>query len=156
MNKMDGIMIRKYVTNDFKQLIEIAKTLPEWFTAGGVRQMNIDLRFQNGFVALNGSRIVGFLSFYVSEGIAQIGWMGVLSEFHRQGIGQKLVGRLISELKKVGIQELRVNTLGDSVEYEPYARTRAFYRRIGFKDFQRIKQDNPEWPELLILVKNIQ
>ena len=149
-------MIRKYVTTDLEQLIEIAKTLPEWFTAGGIKHMSIDLRFQHGFVALNGSRIVGFLSFFVNESVAQIGWMGILSEFHRQGIGQKLVGKLISELKKAGIRKLRVNTLGDSVEYEPYARTRAFYRRIGFKDFQRIKQDNPEWPELLILVKNIQ
>jgi len=153
---MDGIIIRKYVTTDFEQLIEIAKTLPEWFTAGGIKHMSIDLRFQHGFVTLNDSRIVGFLSFFVNESVAQIGWMGVLSEFHHQGIGQKLVGRLISELKKAGIRELRVNTLGDSVEYEPYARTRAFYRRIGFKDFQRIKQDNPECPELLILVKNIQ
>jgi GNAT superfamily N-acetyltransferase len=156
MNKMDGIMIRKYVTTDFEQLIEIAKTLPEWFTAGGIKHMSIDLRFQHGFVALNDSRIVGFLSFFVNESVAQIGWIGVLSEFHHKGIGRKLVGRLISELKKVGIRELRVNTLGDSVEYEPYARTRAFYRKVGFKDFQRIKQDNPECPELLILVKNIQ
>src|SRR4030042_6779199 len=156
MNKMDGIMIRKYVTTDLEQLIEIAKTLPEWFTAGGIKHMSIDLRFQHGFVTLNDCRIVGFLSFFVNESVGQIGWVGVLSEFHHQGIGQKLVGRLISELKKAGIRELRVNTLGDSVEYEPYARTRAFYRRIGFKDFQRIKQDNPECPELLILVKNIQ
>src|SRR4030065_2583070 len=102
MNKMDGIMIRKYVTTDLEQLIEIAKTLPEWFTAGGIKHMSIDLRFQNGFVALNGSRIVGFLSFYVSEGIARIGWMGVLPEFHNQGIGRKLVGKLISELNKAG------------------------------------------------------
>src|SRR4030042_6328864 len=114
MNKMDGIMIRKYVTNDFEQLIEIAKTLPEWFTAGGIKHMSIDLRFQHGFVALNGSRIVGFLSFFVNESVAQIGWMGVLSEFHNQGIGKKLIGRLILKLKKVGIQELRVSTLGES------------------------------------------
>jgi GNAT superfamily N-acetyltransferase len=155
MNKLDGIMIRKYATTDLEQLIEIAKTLPEWFTAGGIKQMSIDFRFQHGFVALNGSRIVGFLTFFVNESIAQIGWMGVLSEFHNQGIGKKLIDRLILKLKKVGIQELRVSTLGDSVEYEPYARTRTFYRRIGFKDLQRIKQNNPEWPELLILVKNI-
>lgn len=154
---MNEIIIRRYnVTGDFKHCIEIAKALPEWFTTGGVKHMSIDLRFQQGFVAVYDSRIIGFLSFFVNESVARIGWMGVLPEFHRQGIGRKLIERLISELKQAGVCELRVNTLGDSVEYEPYAETRAFYRRIGFKDFQRIKQDNPECPELLILVKNIE
>ncbi|MFQ6089395.1 MAG: GNAT family N-acetyltransferase [Candidatus Methanofastidiosia archaeon] len=156
MDKIGEIVIRKYVNDDFEQLIEIAKALPEWFTTNGIKHMSIDLLYQHGFVAVLDFQIVGFLSFFVSEGIGQIGWIGILPEFHREGIGRKLIDGLISELRQKGVRELRVNTLGDSVEYEPYERTRAFYRGIGFKDFQRIKQDDPECPELLILAKNIQ
>jgi ribosomal protein S18 acetylase RimI-like enzyme len=155
MARTNQINIRNYEKSDSEQLIDIAKALPEWFTENGIKHMQIDLRYQQGFVALNDSQIVGFLSFFVTEGIGHLGWIGILPEFHRQGIGRKLVEHLISELKQVGIHELRVNTLGDSVEYEPYERTRAFYRSIGFEDFQRIKQDDPQCPEQLIMVKTI-
>ncbi|UCF07862.1 MAG: GNAT family N-acetyltransferase, partial [Thermoplasmata archaeon] len=129
--------------------------LPEWFTKTGIEYMSTDLRFQHGFIAVNDTRVVGFISFFVTEGMGHIGWIGMLPEFHRQGIGRKLVDQLISELSQKGVHELRVNTLGDSVEYEPYERTRAFYRGIGFKDFRRLKQNNPECPEQLIMVKYI-
>ena len=155
MNKTNEIIIRKYETADFNHVIEITKALPEWFTKTGIEHMRVDLRFQQGFVAVSDSRIVGFLTFFVTEGVGHIGWIGILPEFHRQGIGRKLVGQLISELKMAGVNILRVNTLGDSVEYEPYERTRAFYWGMGFEDLQRIKQDDPECPEQLILVKSI-
>lgn len=155
MKENDEIIFRKYEVADLEQLIEIARALPEWFTATGIENMRMDLRFQQGFVAVKDSRIVGFLSFFVAEGVAWIGWMGILSDFHRKGIGRKMVEKLVSELKQAGVHELRVSTLGDSVKYEPYERTRAFYRGIGFTDFQHIKQDNPECPEKLILYKGI-
>jgi hypothetical protein len=55
-----------------------------------------------------------------------------------------------------GITEVFVDTLGDSVDYEPYARTRAFYRALGFTDHQRIMQPgNESMPERLVLVLRI-
>ncbi len=155
MEKTDELTIRTYNPSDFDQLIKIAKALPEWFTENGINHMHIDLRFQQGFVALYDSEIVGFLSFFTVEGEGQIGWMGIFPKFHRQGIGRMLVNHLISELKNVGVKTLRVYTLGDSVEYEPYERTRAFYRGIGFKDFRRFKQDNIECPEQLIMIMDL-
>jgi ribosomal protein S18 acetylase RimI-like enzyme len=155
MNLLSQISVRKFKNTDSNQIIKIAKALPQWFTRGGIERMNSDLRYQNGFVASHGSEIVGFLTFYVTEGVGHIGWMGILPNFHRQGIGKKLVKQLVSELTRAGIHELHVSTLGDSVEYEPYERTRAFYRGIGFVEFRRFKQDNPECPEQLIMVKNI-
>jgi ribosomal protein S18 acetylase RimI-like enzyme len=155
MDIINQIIIRNYEESDFEQIIDIAKALPKWFTENGINKMQIDLKYQQGFFVLKDSRIIGFLSFYVTEGVGHIGWMGILPDFHRQGIGRKLVEQLISELKQGGIQELQVNTLGDSVDYEPYERTRAFYRGMGFEDFQKIKQDDPECPEQLIMVKHI-
>lgn len=155
MDNTNKTTIRNYEKSDFQKIIDITKALHKWFTENGIRYMQIDLRYQQGFVALNDSGIVGFLTFFVTEGIGHIGWIGILPELHRQGIGRKLVEQLISELNQEGIHELRVNTLGDSVDCEPYERTRAFYRGIGFEDFQRIEQNDPECPEQLIMVKHI-
>jgi ribosomal protein S18 acetylase RimI-like enzyme len=151
----EEIIIRRYVPEDFEHTIAIAKDLPEWFTKNGITKMQIDLMFQKGFVAVLDSKIVGFLSFLTIEGEGQIGWTGVHPKFHRKGIGRMLVNRLITELKEVGAKTLKVYTLGDSVDYEPYARTRAFYRGVGFKDFQKFKQDNPECPEQLIMIMEL-
>ena len=151
----EEILIRPYGEADYKEIIEIAKSLPEWFTKGGVGHIAVDIPFQRGFVSLFGGTVSGFISFFVYETIAHIGWMGIRPEFHRQGTGRRLVEELTSYLKKSGVNEIRVNTLGDSVEYEPYKRTRAFYRGIGFKDFKVIKQDNPECEELLTMSKKI-
>jgi ribosomal protein S18 acetylase RimI-like enzyme len=155
MNIAQEITIRTYTNLDFEQLIDIGKTLSEWFTKNGISHMSIDLRFQKGYVAVIDSQIVGFLSFFTVEGEGQIGWMGVIPELHRNGIGRMLVNQLVSELKEVGVKTLRVYTLGDSVDYEPYARTRAFYRGVGFRDFKRFEQDNPECPEQLIMIMDI-
>jgi GNAT superfamily N-acetyltransferase len=155
MGNVNEINIRDYKPEDFKGIIEIAESLPEWFTKNGLENMKKDLGFQPGFVAEKDSDRIGFLSYFVSEGVGQIGWMGVLKELHRNGIGRKLVERTSSALKSAGISRLRVYTLGDSVEYEPYARTRAFYWAVGFEDHERIKQDNPECPEQLIMIKKM-
>lgn len=155
MEKIEEISIRRYEPEDFEHTIAIAKDLPEWFTKNGISHMQIDLKFQKGFIAVYESKIIGFLSFITIEGEGQMGWMGVQPEFHRKGIGRMLVNKLIIELKEVGVKTLKVYTLGDSVEYEPYSRTRAFYRGVGFREFQKFKQDNPECPEQLIMIMDL-
>jgi ribosomal protein S18 acetylase RimI-like enzyme len=155
LEKIEEISIRKYEPEDFKYIFEIANALPEWFTENGISHMQIDLKYQKGFVAVYEPKIIGFLSFITIEGEGQIGWMGVHPEFHRMGIGRMLVNKLITELKEVGVKTLRVYTLGDSVEYEPYERTRTFYKRVGFREFKKFKQDNPECPEQLIMIMDL-
>ena len=58
-------------------------------------------------------------------------------------------------LRDQGAAEVFVDTLGDSVEYEPYERTRTFYRAMGFADFKRVMTDNPGMPESLTLRKSL-
>ncbi len=136
--------------------VKIIKALRDWFDETAQRNIPTDLRFQNGFVAILASRVVGFVAFTVSEGVAMLEWMGVVPEHHRHGIGRRLVEKMIDELKRSDVNEVRVRTLGDSVEYEPYVQTRAFYRAMGFEDLQRIAQpDNKACPELLIMRKRL-
>ena len=145
--------IKEYNDSHLDAIRDIAQALPEWFTGKGVEKLSIDIGFQKGYVALIGSTMVGFVTFFVQEGIAHIGWMGVMKEHQRKGIWMGLLNGLEEMLKKEGIKELRVDTLGDSVEYEPYERTRAFYRKVGFTKFKSVMQDDPECPEKLTMHK---
>ena len=57
-------------------------------------------------------------------------------------------------MRSAKVAELRLDTLGPSVDYEPYVGTRAFYRTLGFVEHRRIAQpENPECEELLVLRK---
>jgi GNAT superfamily N-acetyltransferase len=137
--------------------VKVAAALPEWFTPQGLAEIAIDLRFASGYVAMIGSKLVGFIAFTVTEATATINWMGVLSELHRRGIGRRLVDRVIDDLRSAGVREVLVPTLGDSVNYAPYESTRAFYRAMGFATHQVIAQpDNPHWGEKLILRKQLE
>ena len=114
--------------------------------------MTIDLKFQSGFVAEEDGSILGFVTYFINQGKAEISWMGVMKEHHKMGVGKLLISVLIKKLSIAGLKELYVHTLGDSVDYAPYAKTRAFYRGIGFKDHKStLHPDNPEYGEELIL-----
>ncbi len=124
-----------------------------WFTETAYADMKVDFRYNGGFVARLDGEVVGFLTFNVKEAKAEITWLGILKKYHRLGVGRKLLKALTDEMGSAGVKEIYVNTLGDSDPYEPYVRTRAFYRAMGFKDHKRVMQpENESCPELLILV----
>jgi GNAT superfamily N-acetyltransferase len=138
-------------------IIEIAKLLPKWFTKTGIQNLSLDIKHQKGFVFRSAeNQIFGFITYFVNQGEAQIGWMGVHPDHHRKEVGFKLLKGLENYLIETGVSVLLVSTLGDAVDYEPYARTRAFYRKNGFSDFKKIlHSENPECEEELILRKEL-
>ena len=152
---IENIKIRKAKSDEISSVLEIASSLNEWFTENGVRHIEQDLEFQAIFLAQASTEIVGFLSYFLYDGIGHIGWMGVLGNHHRSGIGKKLYEQFEKEMKERNIDTVQVYTLGDGVDYEPYERTRKFYRKMGFKDHRIETTDNPECPESLTLRKKI-
>jgi ribosomal protein S18 acetylase RimI-like enzyme len=155
MPQRHEIVVREYQRSaDLERVLEIATALPAWFTRSGICSMQADLRYQCGFVAEDANKeVVGFISFFVNQGKAEIGWIGIRPDRHRQGVGRSLLHRLLKELESTQVSELYVHTLGDTVDYEPYQRTRKFYRQMGFQDFKRIAHpENPECEEELILL----
>jgi ribosomal protein S18 acetylase RimI-like enzyme len=167
-----SVTIRIHHGQFARPIVEMARGLGEWFTPKGLREIEIDARHQRGLVAFVGdgstgartgagtgataASAAGFLLFNVNAAIAIITWMGVAREHHRRGIGRRLIDRFIADLRAAGIREVRVETLGPSVDYEPYARTRAFYAAIGFSELRRVPHpDNPECRELLIMRRDI-
>lgn len=146
------ISVRIATQQDTNAILNIAKALPEWFTPKGINLIKTDLQFQNGLCAELDSKVIGFITFFVNEARAQIGWMGVLPEYQRQHIGKQLLTQLCENLKRANVTEIQVHTLGDSVDYAPYEKTRLFYRSFGFKDFKTISNpENPAYEEELIL-----
>ena len=88
------VAVRAYEqASDLAQILEIARSLPSWFTPSGIRSMQVDLCYQPGWVATLEDRIIGFVSFFVNQGKAEIGWIGVRSDLHRGGIGRLLLKR---------------------------------------------------------------
>ena len=151
----EAVRVRRMEPADVEAVVAVARSLPQWFTESGVANMTVDLANNLGFVAEVEGRIVGFVSWFSYEGVAQISWMGLRPDYHRQGLGRRLLEELERWLRASGARVLRVQTLGDSVDYEPYERTRAFYRRLGFVDFNREETNNPECPEQLTLQKEL-
>jgi GNAT superfamily N-acetyltransferase len=151
-----AIEIRVLTKDDADAVLAIAQSLPDWFDEDAQRRaIPLDLRFQDGFIAVAGKDIVGFITLYVAEGRVNIGWMGVHPEYHRQGVGASLLRAAEGYSRERGISELATYTLGDGVDYEPYDHTRAFYFAEGFSIYQRSQTDNPSIPEEIKIKKQV-
>jgi ribosomal protein S18 acetylase RimI-like enzyme len=130
---MQNIKIRKLGQRDRPEIIKIAKNLHDWFDNYALTfEIPNDLNFHQGYVAECDGKIVGFLTYSSFEGEVFISWLGVLPDYQRKGIGKALVHELEEILITLDINKLKVETLSEKIEYEPYVRTRKFYRKIGF------------------------
>lgn len=144
--------IQTITTMDKHHILEIAKSLPQFFTKKGVEFIDTDLHSQNGFIYRMDEKSVGFIMYFSNQGVAEIGWMGVKPEFQGKGIGKQLLDHLKKVLIKNRCSSLIVKTLDESVDYKPYEQTRAFYLGNGFKKSHVIQHpENPECEAELVL-----
>src|SRR4051794_26598036 len=117
-------IIRLLIASDYSDVDQVVAGLPEWFDERArITSIPIDIRHQRGFVAERRGKVVCFITLYVAEGRLNIGWLGVQHDLHRQGIGRRLLDKAAEVASDIGIQEIATYTLGDGVDYEPYART---------------------------------
>lgn len=127
--------IRRIQEGDAPAMLLLARSLDKWFNAEGLAQMARDLAGHEGYVAVRGERILGFITWApAGEGVANLSWMGVDEREQRSGIGRALLRALVADLRAAGLRVLEVSTVADTVDYPPYAATRAFYRAEGFAD----------------------
>lgn len=81
--------------------------------------------------------------------------MGVISDFHRKGIGKDLINKAVQYAKKNNYEFLLVKTLDETHPDIYYAATRKFYLSVGFKPLVCLPElwgkENP----CLIMIKNI-
>jgi GNAT superfamily N-acetyltransferase len=108
--------------------------LPEWFAQGeSNRHYAAQAEILEAWVARLDGRACGLLLIKRHSPVsAEIYWLGVDPDHHRQGIGKALIGAIEHRLRKDKIKFLFVMTLHPGDPYEPYRRTRLFYERMGF------------------------
>jgi len=132
--------------------------LPDWFgIPEAVDELVSKADRATAVVAILGGREVGLLTLVRhTEYAAEIDLIAVAPDHHREGIGRSMLDYAERLLARDGVEYLQVKTLADTVEYEPYERTRAFYRACGFRPLQVFPQLwDPENPALQ-LVKRLQ
>ena len=149
------LYIRQIIQEDRATIVEMAKSLRQWFTELGIQQIARDLQTLKGLVALEDENMAGFVTYSINvdETVAELTWIAVHPNLHRKGIGRSLVEALEEVLVRLGVSAFEVSTVADSVEYEPYARTRSFYHALGFTDVRVDRGWYPSGDDRLLLRK---
>jgi GNAT superfamily N-acetyltransferase len=113
----------------------ILAELPQWFgIPAAVEEYVAFCDRSTTIVASVGKRDVGFLGIARhSVHSAEVHVMGVLPDYHRRGVGRRLLEYCERFLVAEGVDYLQVKTLSSRREHEGYGRTRAFYGAMGFR-----------------------
>ncbi len=139
---------------DHAEIMKIAKSLPEWFTKDGVRQIRYAIKRQDGIVAVD-RKVVGFVTYRTWKNTALMTWIAVSPEKRKKGIGAALVKEMERLMKKKGLTKIQVSTLARTVRYKPYQETRKFYEETGFKSARIDKNFYPQGGDREIMVKKL-
>lgn len=149
------ITVRRLAIEDAVECDRIVASLPYHFAHEEGRRLCADaVRSQDGFVAVESGRPVGFLTFvHWFHDAAEITWMAVQAERRREGIGSLLMDALVRHLRATDRKLLIVLTVSpDDDEDAPangYPATRAFYSAMGFKLARNLAR---EWPSDLAVL----
>ena len=99
-----------------------------------------------------GNQAVGFASMGQATSAAiDVHVIGVLPDYHDQGIGRMLIRALAVRAKTDGARFLTVKTLSSAHPDPFYGRTRRFYEAVGFAPLAELPEHwGPENPCLLM------
>jgi ribosomal protein S18 acetylase RimI-like enzyme len=156
---MTGVEVRPLTAADAEACDRIVLGLPYHFGhEGGRADCAAAVRRDRGLVAVDGSDVVGFLTFVPRfDEAAEITWMAVRADRRRQGIGHALLTSLERVLASEDRRTIVVLTVSPSdpgpEADDGYQATRAFYRSVGFV----LARDLPrEWESdtAVLLVKS--
>lgn len=136
--------------------VEILEQLPGWFENEQARgKYAADCENQAVFCARKDGKAAGFLAAKrLSDRAAEIAVMGVAPHMHREGIGRALFWRCAAWCWQNGIGYLQVKTLGESNPDAGYAKTRAFYQKMGFAPLECFDEIWGEEKPCQILVRH--
>ena len=132
-------MIVKIQDSKEKKLIArtILESLKEWFEVEESREGYIrDCADWIFLAAKDDDKIVGFLCLKeTGNATVELAVMGVLKDYHRNGIGRQLVDKAKEVAKSSGYEFMQVKTVKMGM-YEDYDKTNRFYISCGFKEFE--------------------
>lgn len=120
---------------------EILDDLPKWFGDEESKNEYIEdsLNF-DFFSCYIDDLAVGFLSLKKnSPDTLEIDVIGVLAKYRNMGVGRKLMEHIFEYAKHLGYSILEVKTVASGY-YPEYDETNAFYKAMGFKSLEIIKE----------------
>jgi len=135
----------------------ILRSLPNWFgMESGIVDYVEKVKSMPFYAVIENDIHIGFVALKVhNSSTSEIFVMGIVSEYHRKGIGKRLISACEQHCKKHNMEFLTVKTLDASRESESYRKTRLFYLTMGFKPLEVFPllwdEDNP----CLFLAKHI-
>jgi GNAT superfamily N-acetyltransferase len=132
--------IREVLEIDEKSHIcnDILRSLPEWF---GIEASIVDyveqVRELPFYAVFDGVKPIGFVAIKIhSEFTAEVCVMGVLREYHRMGVGKRLINCCEEYCRLKHFEFLTVKTLSESAQSKSYDKTRQFYLSMGFRPLE--------------------
>ena len=132
-------MIVKIQDSKEKKVIArtILESLKEWFEVEESREGYIrDCVDWIFLAAKDDDKEVGFLCLKeTGNATVELAVMGVLKDYHRNGIGRQLVDKAKEVAKSSGYEFMQVKTVKMGM-YEDYDKTNRFYISCGFKEFE--------------------
>lgn len=130
--------------------------LSEWFGLPDSTNEYIENSKEMPFWAcFTEDKAVGFLVLKeTSEFTAEVYVMGVLKEYHRNGIGRLLYETFEQYARECGYEFVQVKTVKKGC-YKEYDITNAFYERLGFKELECFPTLWDEWNPCQVYVKYI-
>lgn len=136
---------------------EILHSLPKWFgIEKSIQEYIQGVKNRIFYAAFENEETIGFLCIKGNNQFtAEIYVIGILEQYHRKGIGQKLLLKVENYLRNHNYRFLMVKTLSDSCDYEYYQRTRGFYKSQGFYPLEEIIEVWGKENPCLIMVKVI-
>ena len=155
--KNNNITIQPPSTNCGIVYEKILRVLPDWF---GIEESLVqyvkDADVMPTMLAKDKDDVIGFLIIKRHfPDSAKIHCMGILPQYHRKGTGKLLIKELEKYLEYEGVKILQVKTVSADRDYDAYAKTRFFYKAVGFIPLEVFPTLWDEVNPCLLLVKHI-
>ena len=133
------MIIKQLSDNDEKKKVTryVLEALPDWFAVEESREQYINESPERPtFAAYDGDKAAGFLCLKeTGKETVELAVMGVLKEYHRQGIGRQLFDMAKTFAVEKGYEFMQVKTVKMGM-YDDYDATNRFYQALGFKEFE--------------------
>ena len=136
--KSDYFSIEGPKFNAGEECEEILALLPEWFgNRKEVHEYRDEIDLLPTFMITVHGKKAGFISVKNPfKEAAELYVLGILPEYHHQGLGRAAIESVTEYYKARGVEYLQVKTVSPSNDWPAYESTRSFYLSLGFKPLE--------------------
>lgn len=135
--------------NRAKACEEITKLLPLWFGQEGANIQYVKDASKYPAILIQNNDVNIALLVYkevfdkeLKENVIDIHWLGINPQYHRKGLGNKLIKELTTIAKKNNINILTVETLDPEVKNESYLKSYKFYTSQNFCSYYKFSYND--------------